>query len=96
MQQGQNFRHVTRGGLRFERCPKSWIRDEAREASQFVGDFAFLDRFNVLPNEGGRLDQCPRFLEAIDVIEIARSEAQSAAQKRADIKNKAKRGRRGR
>ena len=96
MQQGQGFKHVTRGGLRFDRCPKAWIRDEAREAAQFLEDFAFLDRFGVLPEPGGKLDQDPRFLQSVDVIELARGDVHTAQEKRAEIKNKTKRVGRGR
>ena len=91
-QSGQGFKHVTRGGLRFDRCPKAWIRDEARGASQFLSDFVFLDKYQILPNEGGRLDQCPRFLEAVDIISDTRAGMDDAAEKRA----KQKRGKRGR
>ena len=51
---GQGFKHVTRGGLRF--------------------------------------DQCPRFLEAVDIIADTRAGMQDAEEKRA----KNKRGKRGR
>ena len=91
-QSGQGFKHVTRGGLRFDRCPKAWIRDEARGASQFLSDFVFLDKYQILPDEGGRLDQCPRFLEAVDIISDTRAGMDDAAEKRA----KQKRGKRGR
>ena len=93
----ENFKHVTRNGLRFDRCPKAWVRDEAQQESLFLADFVFLDNHKILPNPGGRLDQCPRFLEAVDIIQIEKTNITIQHRKREEQKMKAARarGRRG-
>ncbi len=94
---GQGFKHVTRGGLRFDRCPKAWIRDDAQAESLFLADFVFLENHKILPDPGGRLDQCPRFLEAVDVIQSVKTEIKEHHEKRnaQKIKSAQNRGRRG-
>lgn len=87
------FRHVTRGGLRFDRCPKAWVRDDAAGVSSFLDDFVYLDKHGIQPNHGGKLDQSPRFLQAVGIIEAAR-EGIRAAQERRDETGR-KRGGRG-
>ena len=47
---------------------------EAVGASQLVGDWSWLEKYHVLPEEGGLLDQSPRWVEAMQLIggEVAR------------------------
>lgn len=60
--------HVTKIGQRFNRCPRAWLRDEGGEVLDWMADRAFLVTHGILPDAGGRLDQHPKFLAAIDVI----------------------------
>lgn len=92
-QLGRGFRHVTRGGLRFDRCPKAWVKDEARSAALVLSDFVFLDKHKIMPDPGGRLDQSPRFLESVDIIEQTRAEIREAKDRAADAKNRGRGGR---
>lgn len=61
--------HVTKLGQRFDRCPKAWLRDEGCAAQEMLADYSWLKRYGILPCSGGRLDQHPRFLEAVEIIE---------------------------
>ena len=69
--------HVTRLGARFNRCPKSWLIFEAREASGFLNDWGWLEKYQVLPKAGGLLDQDPRWVEAIDLIVAERQRVEA-------------------
>ena len=53
----------------FERCPRSWIRDEASEAAQTVNDVLWFHRYGQPPDDGGRLDQDPRWLDAVAIVD---------------------------
>lgn len=63
------FKHVTANGLSFDRCPKAWLRDEAKGASEMISDWHWLETHGVMPLGGGKLDQPARFVSAVDVIE---------------------------
>jgi hypothetical protein len=52
----------------FDRCPQAWLRDEAAEAVDAIEDVQALDADGMMPGPGGRLDQSPRFLEAIPIV----------------------------
>jgi hypothetical protein len=43
--------------------------NEAREECDLVLDALWLRKYNVLPCDGGRLDQESRFLQAVEIVE---------------------------
>lgn len=53
----------------FDQCPKAWLRDTAPLEVQLVGDALFFREHRALPNAGGMLDQDPRFLEALTIVD---------------------------
>ena len=63
------FVHVTRNGLRFDRCPKAWLRDEAAGAVALIDDWRHYNEHGVMPRAGGRHDQSPRFIDAVETID---------------------------
>ena len=73
---------MTVNGLRFERCPKSWLLDEAQEEAAMVADFLWLREHRTMPVSGGFLDQPPIYIETVrlieDEIERLRAEAGTA------------------
>lgn len=64
---------MTRWGDRFDRCPKAWLRDEVGPLADLMEDAEVLRTQGLLPHAGGRLDQHPRFLEAVRVLELERT-----------------------
>ena len=75
------------------RCPSVEMGD-GRDVAEIMSAYVMLDRFQLLPRAGGTLDQHPRFIKAVHLIESERA----AIQKRDDdeMKAKAKKGKRGR
>jgi len=75
------IRHVVDGVTisqqKFDRCPKAWLRDSAPAAQSLCADFRWLKVFGVLPAAGGKLEQDPRFIDAVEVLEgeVLREEA---------------------
>jgi len=70
---------VTNLGDRFERCPKSWIADEAYDESLLFRDFLDYSQTHVLPRVGGWLDQSPTWVDSHDVIKVAVAEVRHAS-----------------
>jgi len=60
----------------FDRCPKAFLRDEIPDAPDLISDHRWLRAFNVLPCVGAKLEQDPRFITAVEVLEteVAREE----------------------
>ena len=52
----------------FLKCPKAWARDEGYDAMNTIIDIAAHNATGVLPDSGGRLDQCPLWIEALGVV----------------------------
>lgn len=44
----------------------------------WIRDLNFLRAYHQMPDPGGVLDQCPRFLEAAEVIEDERAKVERA------------------
>jgi hypothetical protein len=61
---------VPKVGLSFDCCPKWWLQEEARDEAEWIVDAHWLREKGLMQYAGGRLDQCPRWLEAMDVIEV--------------------------
>ena len=41
---------------------------KAVRASRWVADWSWLEKHKVMPREGGLLDQCPKWVEAIELV----------------------------
>ena len=67
--ENRNFKHVTKTGLSFNKCPKYWLNHDARQAKEYIEDFAFFKKYGTLPDPGGRLDQTAGFINAVEIIE---------------------------
>ena len=72
------FVHITKQGSRFKRCPKSWQANEAVRETHWFTDWVYLDRFQMLPRAGGLLDQCPKFIEAVNIITGVKNRLEAA------------------
>jgi hypothetical protein len=57
--------------MEHRRCPRA-LTDDATIG--LVESYAWLDRYGVLPIAGGMLDQHPKFLQAVRLIERTRDE----------------------
>jgi len=55
---------VTQLGGRFDRCPKAWLRDDASEEAELIGDVMAFREHHIAPCAGGLLDQPPLWVEA--------------------------------
>jgi hypothetical protein len=64
-----SFKHVTSNGMSFDRCPKSWLRDEAQDQIGILNDWHWLKSHNIPPYSGGRYEQNPLFVESCDIID---------------------------
>jgi hypothetical protein len=54
--------------LKFDRCPKSWLRDEAdREKMMFDDSMRYIEH-GTLPRVGGFEDQHPRFCASVPIV----------------------------
>ena len=42
---------------------------DGNEAQQFIDDYFWLKKYNILPREGAKLEQDARFISAVAVIE---------------------------
>lgn len=76
-----NFRHVTSLGAAFKQCPKSWLQTEGKEAYNWIEDYYWLKQKNILPKEGGKLNQDPRYIEAVTIIEAEQKTIEEAVRK---------------
>lgn len=64
-----SFKHVTKKGLSFDRCPKAWLRDSAAWCVSLLADYRWFTQHGVLPMAGGKMDQDPRFIDAVNVLD---------------------------
>ena len=55
--------------MRFDRCPKSWLRDEAVVTKRLFDDAIRFLTHGILPRAGGYEDQDPRVCEAIAITD---------------------------
>ena len=55
-------------GMLFSQCPRAWAIGDGRAAMDCVRDIAAYNASSVLPDGGGRLDQCQRWLDAVAVV----------------------------
>lgn len=51
--------------------------------TELMNDWGFFRKHGVLPHEGGRLAQSPRFLEAGEIIDVEMERLAKTAQERA-------------
>lgn len=67
-------------GLQFERCPKAMLANELAPEADLVSDALVFREHGLPPVAGGLLDQDPRFLEALAIVdrEIAKLNASGA------------------
>jgi hypothetical protein len=54
--------------MRFNRCPKGWLRDEAVGEQRLVEDAMRYAEHGTLPRAGAWEDQCPRFCAAVPIV----------------------------
>ena len=54
--------------MRFQRCPKSFLLFQAVKEARWVADWSWLEKHKVMPRDGGLLDQCPKWVEAIELV----------------------------
>jgi hypothetical protein len=59
---------VPRVGV-FARCPRAWLLEDAREQYQLWRDYLVLRSHGIWPEQGGLLDQDPRFVSAVSTID---------------------------
>ena len=64
-----DFVLVTQLGAKFRRCPKAWALTEARWAMDVIRDRGWLEKGSTLPRPGGILDQCPKWIESIEILD---------------------------
>jgi hypothetical protein len=55
--------------MRFDRCPKSWLRDEAGMVKRLFDDATRFLTHGVLPRAGGYEDQDPRFCDSVTITD---------------------------
>jgi len=55
--------------MRFDRCPKGWLRDEAVSAKRLVDDATRYLLRGTLPRAGGYEDQSPMFCASVLVVD---------------------------
>ncbi len=81
--------------VRHKRCPRASTDADGLAA---ISAYSWLDRFSVTPAPGGMLDQHPRFVEMVRIIDIERAdidrareeEAQARARMAANAANRAR------
>lgn len=63
--------------MQFDRCPKALVARDWSEEANLAGDAMTFREYRVPPSAGGMLDQDPRFLESLTIVdnEIARIKA---------------------
>lgn len=61
--------HVSKLGGVFKRCPKSWLLTEARWCGDAIRDWGWLDKRGKTAVSGGVLEQPPRWLEMMELID---------------------------
>jgi len=77
----KGFEHVTTagGGGVFTRCPRAWLAEEAaEEADQMRDAMTYIDK-GTMPGAGGWLDQDPRFVDAVELVQSTLNEIEKAA-----------------
>lgn len=67
--------------MQIDRCPKALVARDWADEAQFAADAMAFREHRLAPNTGGMLDQDPRFLEALALVdtEIARLKAVPSA-----------------
>ena len=56
-------------GLTFDRCPIATLRDEQAMERELASDVMTFREHHVMPNAGGLLDQDPRWVEALTLVD---------------------------
>ena len=56
------------GGMIFDRCPMAWAQDDGKDYLDTVSDVELFTSYGTLPDDGGGLDQSPRWVETLDVV----------------------------
>lgn len=69
--------------VQHRRCPRASTDSDALAA---VSAYSWLDRFSVTPVPGGMLDQHPRFVEMVRIVDIERSEIDRAKEEDAQAR----------
>ncbi len=69
--------------VQHRRCPRASTDSDALAA---VSAYSWLDRFSVTPVPGGMLDQSPRFVEFVRIIDIERAEIDRAREEEAQAR----------
>ncbi len=93
------------GEISHDRCPNSMVKEAGvgmqTHIDLLMRSYSHYDRRNVLPVDGGWLDQSRSYLSCIDIIDSERSywegilqEYQERQRKVAEMKSKAPKGRR--
>jgi len=82
------YSHVTVLGQVFERCPKAWARDDAHAEAELLRQADALERWGVLPVAGGLDDQPAAFVDALDVISDAQTQARLALQRAQEARSR--------
>ena len=70
---------MTQLGGRFDRCPKAWLRDDASEEAELIGDVMAFREHHIAPCAGGLLDQPPLWVEALGVVDEQIAKIKGAA-----------------
>lgn len=56
-------------GESFDRCPIATTRGEQKDEADLASDALAFREHHLAPNAGGLLDQDPRFLEALAIVD---------------------------
>tara|TARA_B100000686_G_C16777378_1_gene969418 strand:+ start:2411 stop:2644 length:234 start_codon:yes stop_codon:yes gene_type:complete len=60
---------VTKLGSSFNKCPKLWYQTDGKDFAQHLKDWQWLQRHQILPDEGGLMDQDAGFVSAVEFFE---------------------------
>lgn len=55
----------------FDRCPKAMLRNELMGIADMIGDVMLFRENGAMPLPGALLDQDPRWIEAVGVVNAA-------------------------
>jgi len=73
---------LTLGDIKFKVCPLSWITDDSWS---YLELFQLCKILNVLPEEGGLLDQDNKTIEAFQIINYEFEKAKAKVTKNLDL-----------